>query len=239
MAGPLIQKKALQQALNRGLAFEVGRPNEAVCTRIGNSRNTWAPPTPPVRPLRVALFGCGVVGGGVYQTLQRYPERFEVAHVVVRESARYPNIDRLTTDTAVALDAAVDVVIVCFGGVTLACSLIAESLDAGKCVVTANKAAVAAYGRTLAAYTRNETRKFWYSAAVGGALPALETLATLRSGCGRFAESLMVPAEQSLTLGRKVTRVKRPFFMHRPMDSQNRIHGGTCRAATLRTSSHC
>lgn len=46
--------------------------------------------------------------------------------------------------------------------------------------MTANKAAVAAYGRTLAAHTRSETRKFWYSAAVGGALPALETLATLK-----------------------------------------------------------
>jgi homoserine dehydrogenase len=131
------------------------------------------------QPLRVALFGCGVVGRGVYETLKRYPERFEISHVVVRDPERYPDVDRLTTDAAVALDGAVDVVVVCFGGVSLAHSLIAASLTAGKFVVTANKAAVAAHGPALTPHSRGETRRLWYSAAVGGALPALETLATL------------------------------------------------------------
>jgi homoserine dehydrogenase len=111
--------------------------------------------------------------------MKRYPETFEIRHVVVRDLARYPNVDRLTTDASVALDA-VDVVVVCFGGVTLAYPLIAASLAAGKFVVTANKAAIAAHGSPLAPYTRGEARRLWYSAAVGGALPALETLATLQ-----------------------------------------------------------
>jgi homoserine dehydrogenase len=179
VAGPLIQKKALQEALNRGLAFEVGRPNEAICTRVGHTHDEWAPASTMAQPLRVALFGCGVVGRGVYETLKRYPERFEIRHVVVREPERYPDVDRLTTDAAVALDGAVDAVLICFGGVSLAYPLIAASLTAGKFVVTANKAAVAAHGPALTPHTRGETRRLWYSAAVGGAPPALETLATL------------------------------------------------------------
>jgi homoserine dehydrogenase len=179
VSGPLIQKKALHEALKQGLTFEVGRPNEAAGTRVGHSHDTWASPTPPARPLRIALIGCGVVGFGVYQTIKRYPETFEILHVVVRAPERYPNIDRLTIDATVALDPAVDIVVVCCGGKTFAHSLILASLNAGKYVVTANKAAVAAHGDSLAPYTRG-LRRLWYSAAVGGALPALETLATLR-----------------------------------------------------------
>ncbi len=179
VAGPLIQKKALQEALKQGLAFEVGRANEAAGTRVGHTHDMWAPPTRPERPLRVALIGCGVVGFGVYQTIKRYHEAFEILHVVVRRSERYPKIDRLTTDATVALDPAVDIVVVCCGSKSFAHSLIAASLNSGKYVVTADKAAVAGHGDSLAPYTRGE-RRLWYSAAVGGALPALETLARLK-----------------------------------------------------------
>ena len=179
VSGPLIQKKALQEALARGLAFEVGRPNEATCTRVGHTHDEWARESTPVRPLRIALCGCGVVGRGVYETIKRYPEKFEIRHVVVREVDRYPNVERLTTDAAVALGADIDVVVVCFGGINLAYPLVSASLNSGKFVVTANKAAVAAHGSTLAPYTRGKQRRLWYSAAVGGALPGLETLAAL------------------------------------------------------------
>jgi homoserine dehydrogenase len=178
VAGPLIQKKALERALSQGLAFEVGRPNKAAGTRVGHAHDTWAPPAPPARPLRVALIGCGVVGLGVYKTLKRYFKAFEILHVVVRAPERYPQIDRVTTDAGVALDSAVDIVVDCSSGKTFSYSLILASLNAGKYVVTANKSAVAAYGDSLAPYTR-EQRRLCYSAAVGGALPALETLATL------------------------------------------------------------
>lgn len=178
VSGPLIQKKALERALSQGLAFEVGRPNEAAGTRVGAPHDTWAPPTPAAQPLRVALIGCGIVGYGVYKTLKRYSETFEILHVVVRAPERYPQIDRVTTEVSVALDPAVDIVVDCSGGKTFPYSLILASLNAGKYVVTANKSAVATYGNSLAPYTRGR-RRLWYSAAVGGALPALETLAAL------------------------------------------------------------
>jgi homoserine dehydrogenase len=94
------------------------------------------------------------VGRGVYETVKRYPRAFEIRHVVVRDLERYPDIEHLSTDPAVALDDSIDVVIVCFGGVTVAYPLIAAALSAHKFVITANKAAMAAHGKSLATYAR-------------------------------------------------------------------------------------
>ena len=181
VAGPLIQPKALRYAQSRALTFEVGRPNDAACTRVGHTRDEWASPAAPSRPLGIALMGCGTVGRGVYEAVRHYGRAFEVRHVVVREAELYVGIEHLTTDSAAVFDANVDVVIICTTANPLARPLIAAALDAGKFVITANKAAVAAHGSQLASYTRGEGRRLWYSAAVGGALPVLETLATLPS----------------------------------------------------------
>jgi homoserine dehydrogenase len=181
VAGPLIQPKALQYASTRALPFEVGRPNEAGGTAIGHTEDAWAPPASISQPLRVALIGCGVVGRGVYETLKRYPKAFDIRHVVVRELERYTEVEHLTIDPEAVLDPLVNVVVVCFGGTALAYPLIVASLSAGKFVVTANKAAVVAHGMDLLSYARGHNRRLWYSAAVGGALPAIETLARLES----------------------------------------------------------
>jgi homoserine dehydrogenase len=117
----------------------------------------------------------------VYEVVNRYTDRFKIRHVVVRDVERYPDIAHLTTDSSVILDDSVDVVMVCFGGVRLAYPVIAAALSAGKFVITANKAVMAAQGASLAPCTREPNRRLWYSAAVGGALPALEILASLQS----------------------------------------------------------
>jgi homoserine dehydrogenase len=181
VAGPLIQPKALTFAQSHGLTFEVGRPNEAAFTRVGHSHDGWAPPATPSRRLKIALVGCGAVGRGVYETVMRYSQAFDLRHVVVRELKRYASIEHLTTDPSVTLGNQVDVVIICTSASPLAYPLITSALNAGKFVITANKAAVAADGAALARHTRGDSRRLWYSAAVGGALPVLETLATLES----------------------------------------------------------
>jgi homoserine dehydrogenase len=181
VAGPLIQPKALRYAQIRALTFEVGRPNETSCTRVGHTRDEWAPPASASRPIGIVLVGCGTVGRGVYEAVRRYCPAFDLHHVVVREAERHAGIEHLTTDPAVALDANVDVVIICTAANSLAYPLIASALNAGKFVITANKAAVATHGPGLARHSHGEGRRLWYSAAVGGALPVLETLATLES----------------------------------------------------------
>jgi homoserine dehydrogenase len=133
-----------------------------------------------LKPLRIALVGCGAVGRGVYEAVRRYPQSFTLRHVVVRDADRYPDVEHLSTDPSIVLEA-VDVIIVCIPATPLAYPLIASALNAGKFVITANKAAVAANGPALARYSRGENRRLWYSAAVGGALPVLETLAAVKS----------------------------------------------------------
>jgi homoserine dehydrogenase len=177
VAGPLIQPKALSFAQSRKLAFEVSRPNENAGTVIGHTVDEWAPPASITKPLRIVIAGCGVVGRGVYDSVKRYPDRFEVTQVIVRDVDRYAGVDPVSADLSQALAETVDVVIVCFGGVEIAHRLIAAALKAGKFVITANKAAVAARGSSLASYARGDGRRLWYSAAVGGAVPVLETLA--------------------------------------------------------------
>jgi homoserine dehydrogenase len=181
VAGPLVQPKALTHAEACAQVCAVGQPNETFNTRVGTAADSLSPTAvPAAQPLRIALFGCGVVGRGVYDGLKHYPGRFEISQVVVREPRKHADLADVTGDSQVALEKSTDIVVVCFGGTAGARTLIEQALAAGKFVVTANKAAVAALGPSLANYARGASRRLWYSAAVGGALPALETLATLR-----------------------------------------------------------
>jgi homoserine dehydrogenase len=179
VAGPLIQPKALRYAQSRALPFEVGRPNERACTSIGEAHDAWAAKARPVRALRIALLGCGVVGRGVYEIVKRYPERFEIGQVFVSDVTKYPDIAERTARQEFVTDESIDVVIECLGGVELPYSLISAALAAGKFVITANKAVVAERWPDLSLYARGATRRLWYSAAVGGVLPVLETLNVL------------------------------------------------------------
>jgi homoserine dehydrogenase len=181
VAGSLVQPKALRFAQLSALPFEVGRANESMHTAIGREADVWAAPEGAARPLRVALAGCGVVGGGVYERIKAYPARFEISHVVVRDPNKYPEIAERTTDLGITLDSQIDVVIVCFGGSRLAYQLMNAAATAGKFVITANKAAVARYQAQLAPFAQGPHRRLWSSATVGGALPALEMIASLAS----------------------------------------------------------
>lgn len=196
VAGSLIQSKALHFAQLSNLPFGVGRPNEVPATVVGHTDDEWAAPRnsgsspanwsadtasqTPSPPLRIALLGCGVVGRGVYEALKRYPSVFDIRHVLVRNIDHYRDVEGVTTDAKVVSNSAVDVVIDAMSGIPLAYAITVTALAAGKFVVSANKAAIASHGKALARYTRGPERRLWYSAAVGGALPALETLAKLK-----------------------------------------------------------
>jgi homoserine dehydrogenase len=141
------------------------------------------------KPLRVTLLGCGTVGSGVLELLSRngaylamrVGAPLEVAHVVVRDLARARDakVDRarLTTDASAAIDdPTVDLVIEAMGGEEPAGALIARALAAGKSVVTANKALLAARGATLLAAAKKGNADLAFEASVGGAVPIVRTL---------------------------------------------------------------
>jgi homoserine dehydrogenase len=180
VAGPLIQPKALRYARERNLSFEIGRPNGEAATFVGEPSDRWASATGPLSPLRVALAGCGNVGRGVYETLRHYPDRFTVLHVLVRDPAKHADVPEATSDPAALADPSVDVLIECIGGTERARQIIDTALAAGRFVVTANKAVVTAAWSSWSLHRHGARRRLWLDAAVGGALPALEVLATLK-----------------------------------------------------------
>jgi homoserine dehydrogenase len=152
------------------LALELG----ASCS----DRPVLLPPAGP--PLRVALLGCGTVGGGVLARLLARPDLFRVTGVAVREPNRdrFPAIPRhlRCADPAALVERDADVVVELLGGREPAHRVIARALDLGRHVVTANKALLAGKVESLEARAARRGVSLRYGAAVGGALPALEAV---------------------------------------------------------------
>ncbi|MBO0830253.1 MAG: homoserine dehydrogenase [Streptosporangiales bacterium] len=137
----------------------------------------------------MALLGCGSVGGAVVTLLReqatdlaaRTGAPLELAGVAVRNPNRPRDVrldPALVTADAAALvtRADVDVVIEVIGGIEPARSLILSALRAGKSVVTANKALLAADGATLHEAARTSGADLYYEASVGGAIPLVRPL---------------------------------------------------------------
>ena len=147
-----------------------------------------ATPVPP-RPLRVALLGCGTVGGEVVRLLhstaadleQRIGAPLELAGIAVRRLGKVRDLpvdDALFTTDAHALVSRddVDLVVEVIGGIEPARSLLVTALKAGKGVITANKALLAEDGATLHAAALEGGADLYYEASTAGAIPILRPL---------------------------------------------------------------
>jgi homoserine dehydrogenase len=153
-----------------------------------------AVPLPPLRlerRLRVALLGHGTVGTGLYRRLAELPAHFSVTGIAVRDVRKAEDAGApahlLANDCRRVLDRDCDVVVELIGGTHPASALIESSLRAGRHVVTANKAVIAARGPYLEALAAGAGVDLLYSASVGGAMPALETLRRLAGTVTSFS----------------------------------------------------
>ncbi len=171
----VVQPKAVAWAQAQRMPFEVSAAGHTQGSRVGPHSANAAPARPRSRPLRVALLGLGTVGLGVYRLLSSAPERFEVTGVLVRHRDRDDGVPPalLCTESEPLLERAGDVVVEVLGGLDPAERLIRSALGRGRTVVTANKA-VLAHHPELAVEGGCRLRA---SAAVGGAVPALEAAA--------------------------------------------------------------
>jgi len=144
-------------------------------------------PAPNGAPLRVALLGCGTVGSAVLRLLAdqadditaRVGRPVQVAGVAVRRPDRHPEVTAglLTTDAhALVTSPDVDLVVEVIGGIEPARSLMLAAFDAGKSVVSANKALLADDGVALHAAAAEAGVDLYYEAAVAGAIPLLRPL---------------------------------------------------------------
>jgi homoserine dehydrogenase len=112
--------------------------------------------------LRIAICGNGTVGGGTIQLLTQgrdlLASRAGRALDLVRVGARRDRDDCPLGDVprdpdlmAVARSNDSDLLVECIGGTELARDLVLAAIDAGKSVVTANKALIAEHGNEIIA----------------------------------------------------------------------------------------
>ncbi|MGY1710983.1 homoserine dehydrogenase [Geodermatophilus sp. SYSU D00758] len=138
-------------------------------------------------PLKVALLGCGTVGGAVLRLLGEQADELaarigrpvEVAGVAVRRPDRHPEVPPhlLTTDAhGLVTRDDVDLVVEVIGGIEPVRSLLLAAFEAGKSVVSANKALLAEDGSALHAAAAKAGVDLYYEAAVAGAIPMLRPL---------------------------------------------------------------
>ncbi|MBF0446646.1 MAG: homoserine dehydrogenase [Magnetococcales bacterium] len=139
--------------------------------------------------LRIGVIGFGTVGRGVVTLLQEQSEairkRTGIALRLVRIATRTPGRDRgvklgdveLTGDIRRVVDADdIDVVVELIGGLDPAESVVRDSLNNGKHVVTANKALIAEKGVDLFAVAAKNNRDLAFEAAVAGAVPIVKAI---------------------------------------------------------------
>jgi homoserine dehydrogenase len=137
--------------------------------------------------LKVALLGCGTVGSAVLKLIEeqaadltaRIGRPVEVAGVAVRRPAHHTDVPAalLTTDAhALVTRDDVDLVVEVIGGIEPARSLMLAAFEAGKSVVSANKALLAEDGVALHAAAAKAGVDLYYEAAVAGAIPLLRPL---------------------------------------------------------------
>jgi len=140
-------------------------------------------------PLRIGLLGCGTVGAQVARLLAEQADDLaaraggplEIAGIAVRrpDAARIAGVDLalITADAAgLAGRADVDIVVELIGGIEPARSLLLAALDAGRSVVTANKALLASDGAALHKAASAAGADLYYEASVAGAIPLLRAL---------------------------------------------------------------
>jgi homoserine dehydrogenase len=141
-------------------------------------------------PLKVALIGMGTVGTGVARILMDHADRItrragrpiELRRAVVRDIKKQRDVRLpagvLTSDVqSIVADNQIDVAIELMGGVKPAREVVLSLLDAGKDVVTANKALLCEHGDELFERARKLGRSISFEAAVAGGIPIIATIA--------------------------------------------------------------
>ncbi len=141
------------------------------------------------KKVSVALVGFGTIGSGVVKLIQQnrnFIKRrtgidLNLKYVIDKDLERPRPVKvetaEMSRDYRVALrDRDVSIVVELVGGTTFAHKLVMESIDAGKHVVTANKALLAEKGEEIFRKAREKDRVVMFEASVGGGIPIIRTL---------------------------------------------------------------
>ncbi len=129
--------------------------------------------------MKIGLLGFGVVGRGVYDlTAER--DDMQVAKVVCLEEVNLPDAEVTKDFQSVVNDPTIDTVVEAMGGLHPAYEFVRAAMEAGKNIVTSNKALVASFYDELIPLAKEKGISFRCTAAVGGGIGWLSELERAR-----------------------------------------------------------
>lgn len=140
-------------------------------------------------PLRIGLAGFGTVGSGLARILDENKELLKkrsgrelvIASILIKDISRaraYPYPEGATVTDCLddfISDPSLDLIVEVIGGTTTAGEIIKRALNAGKHVVTANKALLAETGNKFFALAAEKNLRIGFEASVCGGIPVIET----------------------------------------------------------------
>ena len=129
--------------------------------------------------MKIGLLGFGVVGRGVYDlTAER--EDMQVAKVICLEDITLPNAVVTKDIQSILTDPEIDTVVEAMGGLHPAYEFVRAAIEAGKNIVTSNKALMATFYDELIPLAKEKGVCFRCTAAVGGGIGWLSELERAR-----------------------------------------------------------
>ena len=119
--------------------------------------------------MKIGLLGFGVVGRGVYDITASRAD-MQVAKVICLEDISLPDAEVTRDFNDILNDDTIDTVVEAMGGLHPAYEFVRAAIEAGKNVVTSNKALVASFYDELLPLAESKGVKFRCTAAVGGGI---------------------------------------------------------------------
>ena len=119
--------------------------------------------------MRIGLLGFGVVGRGVYD-ITKSRDDMTVAKVLCLEDIQLPDAEVCKNFQDILNDDSIDTVVEAIGGLHPAYEFVRAAMEAGKNIVTSNKALVATFYDELIPLAEQKGLKFRCTAAVGGGI---------------------------------------------------------------------
>ena len=119
--------------------------------------------------MKIGLLGFGVVGKGFYD-LTRMRTDMQITKILCLEDITLPDATVTHDYQDILNDSTIDTVIEAMGGLHPAYEFVRAAMEAGKNIVTSNKALVATYYDELIPLAEEKGLKFRCTAAVGGGI---------------------------------------------------------------------
>ena len=129
--------------------------------------------------MRIGLLGFGVVGKGVYDLTAERSD-MQVAKVLCLEDISLPDAEAVKDIQSILNDDSIDTVVEAMGGLHPAYEFVRAAIEAGKHIVTSNKALVANFYDELIPLAQEKGVCFRCTAAVGGGIGWLSELERAR-----------------------------------------------------------